>query len=134
MAFVKRSLKLEEHLRLDLIALGIENRRIPPQDWSWAVDEDQDVFFTQLISSTYEMREGWYWYLLLVSGSPTMLMVDGFAKARVDGCAARKATIESSACPASAIAEIKQLAREAHRLISAQREDLLFSPTKQFPE
>jgi hypothetical protein len=134
MAFVKRPLNPDEHSRLDLAALGIETSRIPPREWDWAVDEERNMFCTQLISNTYQMREGWYWYLLLVSGTASVFKVDAFAEATVDGHPAREAELESSVCPTLALTEIKQLAREAHKAVSFQGEDLKFLPNSTFPE
>ena len=127
MPFLKRSLRTHEISAIDFKALGIESRRVPGENWSWAVDENAGVYFTQLISSTYEMREGEYWYLLLIEGSPAVLQVDAWGGKPVDGHIHLRAKFISGTkalkCP---VAGVEALATEAMAVVSAQRDRLAF--------
>lgn len=128
MPFTKRNLSADELAHLDLAALSLDSRRIPPQDWDWAVDVERDVFCTLLVSNTHECREGDYWYLLLVCGEPSVFKVDAYSVATVNGHLAREATMERLTCSVIAVADLMRLAREGYRAVSVLGEDLLFLP------
>jgi hypothetical protein len=127
MPFLKRSLMNHEISAIDFKALGIETRRVPGENWSWAVDENARVYFTQLISSTNEMREGDYWYLLLIEGCPVVLQVNAWGGKPVDGNIHLRAKFISGTtalkCP---VAGVEALASEAMEVVSAQRDRLAF--------
>jgi hypothetical protein len=133
MPFHVRPLNPRELSRLDFAALGVVDRRVPPWTRDWAIDPEREVLCTQLVSDTSEMREGWYWYLLIVRGEPTVFRVDAFGKATLNDRRARNATIESTRCPVESMAEVTSLAREAHMAVSYPGEDLVFPPAKADP-
>ena len=95
MAFLVRPLNPRELSSLDFAALGVVDRRVPPWTRDWAIDSERDVLCTQLVGNTFEMREGWYWYLLIVRGEPTVFMVDAFGKATLNERRARNATMST---------------------------------------
>lgn len=127
MTFVKRPLTPQEFSGLDFASLGVVERRIPPCGGDWAVDSERCILCTQLISNTWEMREGDYWYLLVVSNSPFIFKVDAFRSAAVGGRERRYATVESSGISSYDMNTIKRLASEAHQAVSYAGEELLFS-------
>jgi hypothetical protein len=126
MPFVKRPLTPHEFSGLDFASLGVVERRIPPSESDWAVDSGRCILCTQLISNTWEMREGDYWYLLLVSNSPFIFKVDAFRSAAVGGRERRYATVESSGISSYDMNTIKRLASEAHQAVSYAGEELVF--------
>ena len=127
MTFVKRPLTPQEFSGLDFVSLGVVERRIPSSGWDWAVDSERCILCTQLISDTSEMREGDYWYLLVVSNSSFIFKVDAFRSAAVGGRERRYATVESSGISSYDMNTIKRLASEAHQAVSYAGEELIFS-------
>jgi len=127
MPLVKRPLTPQEFSGLDFASLGVIERRIPPSGYDWAVDSERCILCTQLISNTQEMREGDYWYLLVVSNSPFIFKVDAFRSAAVGGRERRYATVESSGISSYDMNTIKRLASEAHQAVSYASEELVFS-------
>lgn len=81
MNFIKRPLNSEESELIDLEKLGVSQKRRPSSStWSWAIDEGNEIYFTQLISTggPYgEMREGWYWFILVIQGDPIFIQLTG---------------------------------------------------------
>lgn len=126
MPFAKRSLTEEELEALDWAALGIEPRRVPPKKWDWSIDADRKVMCTQLISNTGEMREGSYWYLLLVDGHPSIFEVDAFSYRTIQGTATGRATLTRSSPSEIDLAALERLASEAHAAVSYRGEALIF--------
>jgi hypothetical protein len=129
MPFTKRRLSDAEVPLLNLHALGVVGRRAPPREWNWAVDSERDAFYTQLISDTYEMREGDYWYLLVVHGKPFVFKVDPYRLTTIDGESWLEAMPNTPAVPTSELALTQQLADEAHRAFSSG-ERLLFRASR----
>ena len=80
-SFVKRRLAEGEIKASDLEELGIEESRRPISNaWEWAVDEKNDLYFTQLISTSGaygEMKEGRYFYLLLIEHEAILIALTG---------------------------------------------------------
>jgi hypothetical protein len=132
MPFVKRHLTGNELSQLNFAQLGVIKRRIPLEKWDWAVDSARDVLCTQLRSDNYEMREGNYWYLLVVHGKPFIFWVDAFRSQRVGGELRVEAILDTSGVPASEVAAIQQLASEAHQAVSYRGERLVFLASR-FP-
>lgn len=132
MPFTKRHLSDAEVSRFNFPALGVVGRRVPPLAWDWAVDLERNVFCTQLISDTYEMREGNYWYLLVVHGKPFIFWVDAFRSQNIDGALRVEAILDKSGMPVSEVAAIQQLASEAHQAVSYRGERLVFLASR-FP-
>ncbi len=72
--------KLSSTIFYDLIQdFEIEEKRIPekdgirPWDWYCAYDKDEKVLFTQLKSSSGEMRDHNYYYLLIIESDPIFI-------------------------------------------------------------
>ena len=128
MTFVKRPLSTEELAALDFSALGVETRRVPPLKWDWAVYESEKVLFTQLISSSAEMREGLYWYLLLAKGEPYILKVDDWGGKMIGKQLYLHATIERpTSFNGQAKSEIERLASDAMHSVSVKADRLFFA-------
>lgn len=72
------------------------------------------------------MREGEYWYLLVVSNSPFIFKVDAFRSTVVAGRVRREAKVESSGISSYDLNTIKRLASEAHQAVSFAGEELDF--------
>lgn len=72
MAFVVRTLSDSERSVSNFGALGVEQSRSPAglKAWPYAIDDQRSALFTQLVSSTSEMRDGTYFYLLVLRGRP----------------------------------------------------------------
>jgi hypothetical protein len=126
MPFVKRPLTPHEFSGLDFASLGVVERRVPSSGWDWAVDSERCILCTQLISDTSEMREGDYWYLLIVSNSPFIFKVDAFRSVVVGGRVRREAQVESSGISSYDMNTIKRLASEAHQAVSYAGVELVF--------
>ena len=73
MTFIARELTKEEKCMINLGAQGIPQERIP-QDWPYAVDEGRNALFTQLLGNTGEMRDGYYYYVLLWQGKSSVFL------------------------------------------------------------
>ncbi len=80
MAFEFINLSDTEFYNYPLSDLGIYNDRIPPVDgrypWKCAYDRERNIIFTQLVSSTYEMRDLIFYHLLLLDGVPIKILCD----------------------------------------------------------
>ncbi len=126
MSFTKRPLTPDELTGLNFAAMGVVERRVPPTRWDWAVDPDRRILCTQLISNTGEMREGEYWYLLVVSNSSFIFKVDAFTSKFVAGRWRRPATLESAVIEPHDLTSIQRLANEAHQAVSYAGEELSF--------
>lgn len=137
MPSAKRHLTGEDLAKIDFVALGIEARRVPPIEWDWPIDHDRQILCTQLISEIYEMREGYYRYLLILCGQPVVFKVDAFGSVEMDGKTCRKAALnylKYSEQAAHALERhslerhtLEKLADEAHQALSHQGEPLSFS-------
>ncbi|MES9854542.1 MAG: hypothetical protein ABW170_22225 [Candidatus Thiodiazotropha sp. L084R] len=67
MRFFKQVLKDSKKPIINYKAIGVPEYRLPiPADREWAVSDDTNILFAQLQSNTWEMREGNYWYLLIL--------------------------------------------------------------------
>lgn len=128
MAFLKRKLDANESPPADLLSLGVEQRRVPGEGWAWAVDLERKACFTQLISDTGEMREGYYWYALTFDQFTTILHVDAFSDIRIDGRRHLKAQFQYVPKNLSAddLSNLQMLAHEAMVAISDRSEGLFF--------
>ena len=84
MSFIKRQLTAEELSSFRNGGYNIIQRRVPDYDWEWAVDEENGILFTQLISNSNEMREGYYWYLLIVNSKKYIIRVNAWGGKRVN--------------------------------------------------
>ena len=74
MAFLLRDINETVFPTIDFEAIGVPRHRAPPpKEWPCAVDEGRNLSFTQLISASLEMREGDYYYLLLVGKDPVQI-------------------------------------------------------------
>lgn len=127
MPFIKRPLTADELSGLNFTAIGVVVRRVPPSGWAWAVDLERRILCTQLISNTGEMREGDYWYLLVVSNSPFIFKVVAFSSTIVAGRVRRLAKLESTVNSPYDLNTIQCLASEAHQAFSYAGEELSFS-------
>jgi hypothetical protein len=127
MPFVKRHLTDSELAKINLAALGVNTERVPSSSWDWAIDVENDILCTQLISSSYEMREGYYWYLLIVKGQPFIFMVDAFRSQNIAGKIYREAALNKRNLTAPEIQFIESLSSEAHEVVSYHHEPLIFS-------
>lgn len=81
MAFLVRTLSELERSVLNLGALGVDQSRSPAarEAWRYAIVDERSALFTQLVSSTGEMRDGTYFYLLVLRGQPIVFeFVPGF--------------------------------------------------------
>jgi hypothetical protein len=126
MPFIKRALTEEEIAAVDRTALGIEARRVPPKKWEWSVDLDRRLLCTQLVSNPGEMREGSYWYLLLVDGQPCLFEVDAFSSRTLHGKATLHASFARSGLSGLSVTTLEALASEAHAAVSHKGEALCF--------
>lgn len=121
MPFTKRHLSAAELSKIDFSLLKIESKRIPAREWNWAVNLEQEIFCTQLISDTYEMREGVYWYLLLVKERSFVFIVDAFRSQVIEGHIYREAFLETPV-ESEDIPIIQRLASDAHEAVSYNHE------------
>jgi len=83
--FEERQLKDTWFARLNLSEAGIESWRRPtdrPLGWVAAVNDEHKILFTQLLSSTSEMREYIYYYLVAI-GKDVVLVEVNEPKARI---------------------------------------------------
>ena len=128
MTFLKRRFGSNE-TPVDLRALGIEQRRVPRESWDWAVDDERSVWFTQLRSDTAEMREGDYWYALVIDDFAAVLHVEASTEKRIDGRVHLKARFQRlpSSLPIDGLSHLQTLAREAMTVISIASEALDFN-------
>ena len=84
MTFVKRRLQQDDTAPADLQAFGVEKRRLPTKVWDWAVDEEREASFTQLLSDTGEMREGDYWYALIAAHSLAVIQINAWSAIQIE--------------------------------------------------
>lgn len=76
--FIKCHLDKNEIAVLKLETFDIPIDRLPNSStWNWAFDEINNIYFTQLISKSIEMREGWYWCLLIIDSKPIIVELTG---------------------------------------------------------
>ncbi|MBK7356303.1 hypothetical protein [Propionivibrio sp.] len=116
-----------ELAKINWDALGVNKERVPPSSWDWAIDTENDFLCTQLINSSYEMREGYYWYLLIVKGQPFIFMIDAFRSQNIAGKIHREAALNKRNLTAPEIEFIERLSNEAHEVVSYRQESLIFS-------
>ena len=126
MPFLKRALSDQEFSAVDWGALGIAPKRIPPSNWSWSVDPARQLFCTQLLSDTSEMREGRYWYLLLFNGKPVIFEVDAFSSSTSNGKPFVEAAFTKIQLTGLDEETVEELASEAHAAASFRGEQLRF--------
>lgn len=128
MAFVKRRLQQDDTEPADLQAFGVENGRLPAKMWDWAVDEEREASFTQLLSDTGEMREGDYWYALIAARSLAVIQINAWSTIRIDDQLHLKARFSRlpNDLSSSEKAELRQLAHEAMTVLSMRAEGLFF--------
>ncbi|MFZ6871790.1 hypothetical protein ACO0LF_06990 [Undibacterium sp. Di27W] len=121
MTLIKRQLTEAEFLKLDF--QGIELQRRPSPEALWVVDEERQLLCVQLISTTYAMREGYYWYLLLLEKRQFIFMVDAFSAKTKDEQREIEAVLDNNIAVQD-IATAKALAVEAIHVLT--NEKLLF--------
>jgi len=82
MPFSKSNLIESWFYELELEKIGVVPARIPDRNqkhsWPCAVDYESNTLFTQLISSSAEMREGEYYYLLAIEKNLFLIMSDDY--------------------------------------------------------
>lgn len=122
MTFSARKLTEFEATTFNFGALGIPLTRVPPKDWLWAIDEGRDALFTQLVSSSHEMRDGLYYYLLLVRGKPALVRIDGWRNSAVAENRPLNVIVENFQATADCSADlVKRLSSEAQLVLIAYR-------------
>jgi hypothetical protein len=86
MRFIKKRLSNFESPILSAGTMGIPNHRLPvPEEREWAVSDDGKVFFVQLQSNSWEMREGRYWYILILPRQTFVISIYAYAGIEIDG-------------------------------------------------
>ena len=73
------------------------------------------------------MREGRYWYLLVLKGKPFIFEVDAFSANTLGEKAMLKATFTAWSSTEASAAAIEKVASEAHAAVSHRGEELIFS-------
>ena len=120
MTFKLRRLTDFEVKTFNFGALGIALPRIPPNDWMWAIDESREALFTQLVSSSNEMRDDYYVYLLLVRGNPALVRFDRRSAETARGERQSNVIIEKFRESKDSTADlVRSLASEAQLLLFA---------------
>ena len=128
--FTKVSLDSEQISELGLSSYGISENRIPnpKKNWDFAVSEDGAFYFTQLISSTGEMRDGLYWYLYFSGKHYCLITVDAWGGIQIDGryhCKAR--LLENEFCETNTVQELKKQMNQAMIVVSHNNDGITFS-------
>ena len=126
MPFTKRKLTEIEISKFNFEKFGISGKRVPPKAWDWAVDSDRDIYFTQLISNSHEMRDGYYWYLLVMHQAPYIFKSTEGKSKIIDGIRHASAKLENLVIDALELPEIEQAASDAHKVVSVYHESLYF--------
>ena len=117
MPFVKRTLTATELSKIDFGALLLGPRKIPPDDWIWAIDTESDILCTQTIGDIGDARDGRYWYLLSVKNRPTFYLVDDTSTLRSrDGLAQDERRI-AIGDDVEDVLLLERLANEAHQVL-----------------
>ncbi|GER10342.1 hypothetical protein [Variovorax boronicumulans] len=131
MTFVKRRFQQDDTAPADLQALGVEERRLPTGAWDWAVDEEREASFTQLLSATSEMREGDYWYALITVHSLAVIQINAWSSVQIGDRLHLKANFSQlpSNLSSSGEAQFRELAHEAMKILSVRSDGLLFVDT-----
>jgi hypothetical protein len=139
--FIKRPLTEDETNHIDLERLGIEqSRRPPPCTWEWAVDEQNAIYFTQLISSSGafgEMREGRYFYLLVIADEPLVIVLTGFTvRTHKDTPLEEAQFLNFWALPKHDLSELMEVANAAATVLCCDHRPFAFKendPVSRFP-
>jgi len=132
MAFLKRKLEADEINNLKLDQYGIEERRIPSKakGWDFAVSENGKEYFTQLLSSSFEMRDGNYWYLYFTRDKYCLLKVEAWGHVKINCRNHVKGKIVSSGLIApEEMGDIQSKINEAMIVVSYNNEGVVFDPT-----
>ena len=88
MAFQKTELSKSWFERLNLEQANIQSRAPGSASWSCALDVERELLFTQLGGSSYEMRDGFYYYLLAIGSNLVVAEWDnGWARVLPQGAA-----------------------------------------------
>jgi hypothetical protein len=127
MPFTKRKLTEIEISKFNFESFGISGERVPPQTWDWAVDSDRDIYFTQLISNSHEMRDGYYWYLLVMHQAPYIFKLTEGRSIIIDGVRHASAKLENLVIDSLELPKVEQAASDAHKVISVHHESLYFA-------
>jgi len=98
MTLIKRPLTETELQKIEL-QRQVSSARCPHLNAEWVIDEERQLFCVQLISSTYAMREGYYWYFLLQGHKQYIFMVDAFSAKSNGERNEIEAVLDSSVAP-----------------------------------
>lgn len=98
MTLIKRPLTETELQKIEL-QRHVSPERCPHINAEWVIDEERQLFCVQLVSSTYAMREGYYWYFLLHGHKQYIFMVDAFSAKSNSGQKQIEAVLDSSIAP-----------------------------------
>ena len=128
--FTKTKFDTEQISELDLSSYGVSEKKVPKgKSWDFAISGDGTTYFTQLISSTNEMREGIYWYLYFSGEHYCLILIDNvWDREKNEGlnyCKAR--IIENKFFLNSGILEIKENINQAMIAIREGEHGLIFS-------
>jgi hypothetical protein len=126
MPFTKRHLTEIEFSNFNFKNFGVSDDRVPPKIWDWAVDSDRNIYFTQLISNGHEMRDGYYWYLLVMHQMPFIFKLNEGKSKIIDGVLHASAELENIVIYTLELPEIERAVSEAHKVVSAHNEPLYF--------
>ncbi|MEO0443553.1 MAG: hypothetical protein AAFZ92_07405 [Pseudomonadota bacterium] len=124
MSFKLKNLDETNFYDLNHAAIGIEDKRIPKKEraipWKCAVNEADGILFTQLISSTGEMRDDYYYYLMLIDNNPIFILYNsGYA-----------GVLNMGAAKEYELSFIIKYAVEASKIVTANESPILFKNTK----
>lgn len=96
---------------LHLEELRISKSQLPPKEsihpWQCAIDEEHRILFTQLISDTYAMRDGLYYYLLAIKNDLVLIFWDNHKAVIKDRGSANKYKLQ----------ELKDIINEAAAVV-----------------
>ena len=128
--FTKTKFDTEQISELDLSSYGVSDKKVPKgKSWDFAISGDGTTYFTQLISSTNEMREGKYWYLYFSGEHYCLIFIDNvWGGEKIKGlyyCKAR--IIENKFFLNNEILEVKEKINQAMIAISKGEHGLIFS-------
>ena len=126
--FTKVNLDSEQISALDLSRYGISDNRVPNRsNWDFAVSDDGSSYFTQLISSSGEMRDGMYWYLYFSGKRYCLITIDAWGGKEIDGRYHCKAhLVKNEFCEESQIQELKKEMNQAMIVVSHNNDGIIF--------
>ena len=118
-------LQKEEVEALKINQYEIEERRIPKSEkgWDFAVSQD-NIYFTQLISDSWEMREYEYWYLYFTTDKYCLIYTNG--RNSINGKYYCNGKVIKTNYDESELKKIYELANEAMMVVSYNHDGLNF--------